>query len=58
MNIPQWSEASSNEEEYIGMRKGRRKINVENTNKAVKGKNSEEEEIQITKCSRKITLEL
>ena len=39
------------------MRKGRRKSNVENTNKEVKGKNSEEEGIKIPKRSRKIHVE-
>ena len=38
----QWSEASSSEEEDIGMRKGRRKSNVKNKNEDVKGKSSEE----------------
>ena len=37
MEIPQWSEAISIEEEDIGMRKCRRKSNVENTNEEVKG---------------------
>ena len=39
------------------MRKGRRKSNVDNTNEEVKGKISEEEEIKIPKCSRKIHVE-
>ena len=39
------------------MRKGRRKINVVNTNEEVKGKISEEEEIKIPKCSRKSHVE-
>ena len=42
MDKPQWIKASSSEQEDTGMRKGRRKINVENTNKKVKEKNSEE----------------
>ena len=53
MNIQQWSESSSSEEEYIGMCKCRRKSNVEITNEEVKGKSSEVEEIKIIKCSRK-----
>ena len=36
-----WGEASSNKEEDIVMRKGRRKSNVENKNEEVKGKSSE-----------------
>ena len=56
-DIPQLSEASNSEVEDIVMRNGRRKINVENTNKEVKGKNSEEEDIKILKCSRKIHVE-
>ena len=40
-DIPQWIEASSSEEEDIGMGKGRIKSNVENTNEEVKGKISE-----------------
>ena len=55
--IPQCGEASSSEKEDIGMRKGRRKSNVENTNEEVKGKISEEEEIKIPKCSRKSHVE-
>ena len=56
-DIPQWSEASSGEEEYTGIRKGRIISNVDNTNEGVKGKNSEEEEIKIPKCSRKSHVE-
>ena len=41
-DTPRRSEASSSEEEDIGMRKGSRKSNVENTNEDVKGKSSEE----------------
>ena len=41
METPLWSESISIEEEYIGIFKGRRKGNVENTNKEVKGKSSE-----------------
>ena len=47
------SEASSSEEEYIGMRKGRRKSDCENTNKKLNGKNIEEEEIKSPKCAKK-----
>ena len=39
------------------MRKGGRKINVDNTNKEVKGKSGEEEYIKIPKCIRKIHVE-
>ena len=39
------------------MCKGRRNSNVENTNEEVKGKSSEEEEIKIPKCNRKIHVE-
>ena len=49
-----WSGSSISEEEDIGMCKGRRKSNVDNTNKKLKGKSSEEEEIKIPNCSRKI----
>ena len=52
----QWSEAISSEEEYIGMRKGGRKSNVENTNKEVKGESSEEEEIKYLSIAEKVTL--
>ena len=56
-NTPLWSEASSGEEEDIGMLKGRRKSNSVNTNKEVRGKITEEEEIEIPKCSRKSHVE-
>ena len=52
-DTPLWSEASSGEEEDIGMRKDRRKSNVVNTNEEVGGKISEEEDIKIPKCSIK-----
>ena len=39
------------------MRKGTKKRDVENTNKEVKVKNSEEEEINIPKCIRNIHVE-
>ena len=39
------------------MCKGQRKRDVNNTNKEVKGKNSEEEEIKIPKCIRNIHVE-
>ena len=39
--IPHWSEASSSEEEDIGMRKCIRKINVDIINEEVKGSSSE-----------------
>ena len=52
-DTPLWSEAISSEEEDIRIRKGRRKINVENKIEEVKGKSSEEEEIKIPKCNRK-----
>ena len=47
------SEASSGEEEDIGMRKGRRKSDFENTNKELNGSSIEEEEIKSPKCGRK-----
>ena len=56
-DTPLWSESISSEEEGIGMRKDRRKINVENTKEEVKGKMSEEEEIKIPEGSRKIHVE-
>ena len=52
-NIPQWSYAIIIEEEDIGMRKCKRKRNVDITNEEVKGSISELEEIKIRKCSRK-----
>ena len=55
--IPQWIESSNSEEEDIGIRKGKRKNNVENTNKEVKVKNSEVEQIKVPKCSRKSHVE-
>ena len=55
--IPQWSEASSSEEEEIGMRKCRIESNVYNTNEELKRKSSVEEEIKIHKCSRKSHIE-
>ena len=56
-DIPQWSEARSNEQEEIGIRKGSTKSNVENKNNGMKGKSSEEKETKITKCSRKSHVE-
>ena len=47
------SEASSSEEEDIGIRKGRRKGDFENTNKELNGSISEEEEIKSPKCGIK-----
>ena len=47
------SEASSSEEEDIGIRKGRRKSDFKNTNKELNGVSSEEEEIKPPKCGRK-----
>ena len=40
------------------MSKGRRKINVDNINKEVKGKNSEEKDIGMRKCRRKVMFRL
>ena len=57
VNMPQWSEAISSEEEDVGMRKYRRKNNVEIKNEEVKGKSSKSEEIKILKCSRKSHVE-
>ena len=51
------SEASSSEEEDIGMRKGRRKSDLENKNKELNGSSSEEEEIKSPKCVRKGNVE-
>ena len=44
-----YSEASSSEEEDVGMRKGRRKSDFENTNEELNGSTSEEEEINSPK---------
>ena len=44
-NIPQRSESNNSKEEDIGMRKCRRKMNVEIINEEVKGSISEVEEI-------------
>ena len=52
-NIPQWSEASMSEEEYIGMCNCRKQVNAEIKNEKLQGKNSEAEDIRILKCSRK-----
>ena len=57
VDIPQWSEASNNEEKDIGIRKSGRKRTVDITNKEVKGKNVEEEDIKIRMCSRKSHVE-
>ena len=51
--IPQWSEASSSEEGDVGMRKCKRKGNVEIKNGKVKGSSGEVEEIKIRKCKSK-----
>ena len=55
-NIPQWSEASSIEEEEIVICECRRKSNVKIIKEEVKGSISEVEEIKIIKFRRKITL--
>ena len=47
------SEARSIEDEDIGMRKGRRKSDFENTNKELNGSSIWEEEIKSPKCGRK-----
>ena len=57
VHIPKWGEAISSKEEYIGMRKCRRKSNVEIKNEELKVKNSEVEEIKILKCIRKVHVE-
>ena len=57
-NIPQWSEASSSEDEDIGIRKFRRNSNVEIINGEVKKISSEAEEIKIRNCSRKIHVDI
>ena len=51
------SEASSSEEEDIGMINGMRKNNFENTNKELNGKRIEQEEIKSPKCGRKGNIE-
>ena len=56
-DIPQCIEASSSEEEEIGILNGRIKSNVKNTNDEVKIKSSEEEEIKIPNCSIKSHVE-
>ena len=52
------SKASSSEEEDIGMRKGRRKSDFDNTNEESNGKSIEEEEIKSPKCGRKVEVEM
>ena len=52
-----WSETRSSEEDDILMRKGRIKINDENTNKEVKRKSRDKKEIKRDKCNRKIRVE-
>ena len=47
------SEASSGEEEDIGMRKSRRKSDFENTSKELNGSSIEEGDIKSPKCGRK-----
>ena len=51
------SEVSSSEEEYIGMRKGRRKSDLENTSKELNGSSIEEGDIKSPKCGRKVHVE-
>ena len=51
------SEASSSEEEDVGMRKSRRKSDFENTSEESNGKIIEEEEIKSPKCGRKGDIE-
>ena len=51
------SEASSSDEEDIGMRKGKRKSDFENTNKELNRSSNEEEEINSPKCGRKGNVE-
>ena len=48
--IGSFSEASSSEEEYVGMRKSRRKGDFEDKKKESNGKSIEEEEIKSPKC--------
>ena len=52
-----FSEASSSEEEDVGMRKGRRKSDFENTNEELNGSSSEDEKIKSPKCGRKGNVE-
>ena len=51
------SEASSSEDEDIGMRKGRRKSDFDNTNGELNGKNIEEEQIKSPKCGNRGNVE-
>ena len=47
------NEASSSEEEDVGMRDSRRKGDFEHSNEELNGKSSDEEENQLPKCDRK-----
>ena len=53
VDIPQWSEASTSEDEDTVIRNCRRKSNVDIINEEVKRSSSEVEEIKIRKCRRK-----
>ena len=55
MEIPQYSEASSSEEEDI---KCSIKSHVETVNEEMKGSSSEEDEIGIRKCRRRSRVEI
>ena len=56
--MPQWSRARISEEEEIGMRKCRRRINFGIMNEEVKGSSSEVVEIKIRKCSIKSHIDI
>ena len=51
------NEASSSEEEDVGIRKSRRKSDFENTSEESNGKSIEEEDIKSPKCGRKGNVE-
>ena len=55
MDIPQWSEVRSSEEEDI---KCIRKTHVETVHEEIKGSSSEEEDIEIRKYRRRIRFEI
>ena len=57
-DTPLWSEASSGKEEDIGMRKGREKSNVVNTNEELKGKLVKRKRLKYLNVAEKVTLKL
>ena len=50
-------EASSSEEEHVGMSDIRRKVDFEHSNEESNGNSSDEEENQLSKCGRKVDAE-